>query len=98
MGQERFADIVERFTNGYTDGVSASAESVRQWQEELDRTLRRFQNLGEMVSNPVEPRTGVTPREEVYRRNKTRLYPHQSSRTHRTPVLLVPKPCIRPPH
>jgi len=98
MGQERFADIVERFTNGYTDGVSASAESVRQWQEELDRTLRRFQNLGEMVSNPVEPRTGVTPREEVYRRNKSRLYRYQSSRTHRTPVLFVPNLGISRPY
>src|SRR5437899_744318 len=98
MGQERFADIVERFTNGYTDGVSASAESVRQWQEELDRTLRRFQNLGEMVSNPIEPRTGVTPREEVYRRNKSRLYRYQSSRTHRTPVLFVPNLGISRPY
>jgi len=98
MCQERFADIVERFTNGYTDGVSASAESVRQWQEELDRTLRRFQNLGEMVSNPIEPRTGVTPREEVYRRNKSRLYRYQSSRTHRTPVLFVPNLGISRPY
>src|SRR5207244_8525376 len=98
MGQERFADIVERFTNGYTDGVSASAESVRQWQEELDRTLRRFQNLGEMVSNPIEPRTGVTPRQEVYRRNKSRLYRYQSSWTHRTPVLFVPNLGISRPY
>jgi len=98
MGQERFADIVERFTNGHADGVGASAESVRQWQEEIDRTLRRFHNLGEMVSNPVEPRTGVTPREEVYRRNKSRLYRYQSSRTHRTPVLFVPNLGISRPY
>src|SRR5947209_19916054 len=98
MGQERFADIVERFTNGYTDGVSASAESVRQWQEELDRTLRRFENLGEMVTNPVEPRTGVTPGEEVYRRNKSRLYRYQSSPTHPTPDLFVPNPGISRPY
>ncbi len=99
MGQERFADIVERFTNGYTDGrPDASAESVRQWQEELDRTLRRFRNLGEMVTNPVEPRTGVTPREEIYKRNKSRLYRYQSSRTHRTPVLFVPNLGISRPY
>jgi len=98
MGQERFADIVERFTNGYTDGLGGSAETVRQWQEELDRTLRRFENLGEMVTNPVEPRTGVTPREEVYRRNKSRLYRYQSSRTHRTPVLFVPNLGISRPY
>src|SRR5881409_1581495 len=98
MGQERFADIVERFTNGYTDGLGGSAETVRQWQEELARTLRRFQNLGEMVTNPIEPRTGVTPREEVYRRNKSRLYRYQSSRTHRTPVLFVPNLGISRPY
>jgi polyhydroxyalkanoate synthase subunit PhaC len=99
MGQERFADIVERFTNGYTDGhPGTSPESVRQWQEELDRTLRRFRNLGEMVTNPVEPRTGVTPREEVYKRNKSRLYRYRSSRTHRTPVLFVPNLGISRPY
>ena len=98
MGQERFADIVERFTNGYTDGLGGSAETVRQWQEELDRTLRRFENLGEMVTNPVEPRTGVTPREEIYKRNKSRLYRYQSARTHRTPILFVPNLGISRPY
>src|SRR5262245_63258179 len=97
MGQERFADIVERFTNGHADGVGASAESVRQWQEEIDRTLRRFHNLGEMVSNPVEPRTGVTPREEVYRRNKSRLYRYQSCRRTQPPVPSFPNLAISPP-
>ena len=32
-----------------------------------------------MVTNPVEPRTGQTPREEVYKRNKSRLYRYESS-------------------
>jgi len=68
MGQERFADIVERFTNGYTDGVSASAESVGSGRRSSTARCGASRTSAEMVSNPVEPRTGVTPREEVYRR------------------------------
>jgi polyhydroxyalkanoate synthase len=40
----------------------------------------------------------VTPREEVYRRNKSRLYRYQSPRTHRTPVLFVPNLGISRPY
>ena len=64
MGQERFADVVERFT-----GVGAGeppAETVKRWQEELERGFRRLQNFHGLVTNPVEPRTGQTPRVEVY--------------------------------
>ena len=69
MGQERFADVVDRFTNGYPDllAAAASPEQVRQWQEELERTARRLGNLHQMVTDPVEPKTGQTPREEIYR-------------------------------
>jgi len=99
MGQERFADIVERFTNGYTDArLGASPEVIRQWQEELERTARRFRNLGELVTNPIETRTGVTPREEIYKRNKSRLYRYESARTHRTPVMFVPNLGISRPY
>src|SRR5262249_30991219 len=98
MGQERFADIVERFTNGYTDGVGVSDESVRQWQEELDRTLRRFRNLGDMVSNPIEPRTGGTPREGGYRPDKSPRHPYQAPPTHPPPVLFVPNLGISRPY
>ena len=68
MAQERFADIVERFTHGYAeqDG-QVSAQLTKQWQEELDRQRRRFANLARMVGNPTEPKTGQTPRQEIYR-------------------------------
>jgi polyhydroxyalkanoate synthase len=98
MGQERFADIVERFTNGYAELGAPRPETVKQWQEELDRAFRRLQNLTAMITNPTEPRTGVTPREEVYKRNKSRLYRYQSSRRHRTPVLFVPNLGISRPY
>src|SRR5919201_1538886 len=99
MGQERFADIVERFTNGFGDGRAFfGTEAVKQWQEEMERNARRFKNLADMVVNPQEPRTGQTPREEIYRTNKSRLYRYESPRTHRVPLLFVPNLGISRPY
>src|SRR4249920_838061 len=96
MAQERFADVVERFTG---EGAGEPpAETVKRWQEELERGVRRLQNLHGLVTNPVEPRTGQTPRVEVYKRNKSRLYRYESSRTHRIPVLFVPNLGISRPY
>jgi len=71
---------------------------MKEWQEELDRNLRRMRNLSEMILRPVEPRTGQTPRQEVYRKNKSRLYRYESRRAHRTPVLFVPNLGISRPY
>ncbi len=98
MGQERFADIVERFTNGYADLGAPPPERARQWEEELDRALGRLRNLAALLARPAEPRTGVTPREEVYKRNKSRLYRYRSARRHRTPLLFVPNLGISRPY
>jgi polyhydroxyalkanoate synthase len=99
MGQERFADIVERFANG-DQGPSAgvSPDTVRRWQEEMERQYQRVRNLSEMVLNPTEPKVGCTPREEIYRTNKSRLYRYASKRTHRTPLLFVPNLGISRPY
>jgi len=100
MGQERFADIVERFTNGYTDprAMGISPDALKRWQEEIERNLRRARALADMALAPREPRTGVTPREEVWRTNKSRLYRYASSRKHRTPLLFVPNLGISRPY
>src|SRR5688572_15402551 len=101
MGLERFADIVERFASGYRDGVGTvepEPDTVRRWQEEFERQRRRAQNLSEMLVNPTEPRVGCTPREEIYRTNKSRLYRYQSRRTHRIPLLFVPNLGISRPY
>src|SRR5438067_8894976 len=98
MGQERFADVVERFTNGFAAGAAAaSPETVKQGQEELDRNVRRLTNLGKLRT-ASEPRTGQTPRQEIYKRNKSRLYRYASSRRHRTPILFVPNLGISRPY
>jgi polyhydroxyalkanoate synthase subunit PhaC len=98
MGQERFADVVERFTHGYGGGPAPSPEVIKQWQQELDRQQKRMTNLHQMMTNPVEPRTGQTPRQEIYKKNKSRLYRYASKRTHRTPLLFVPNLGISRPY
>jgi poly[(R)-3-hydroxyalkanoate] polymerase subunit PhaC len=107
MGQERFADIVERFASGYRDGAAGGAsnapgavdpDAARRWQEELERQVRRVQNLSEMIANPTEPTVGCTPREEIYRTNKSRLYRYRSRRSHRVPLLFVPNLGISRPY
>jgi polyhydroxyalkanoate synthase len=94
MAQEQFAgliaDLVERLKGGLELAPAVESETVRQWQEELQRALKRAQNLSELAVHPREPRVGRTPREEVHRTNKSRLFRYQSPRTHRTPVLFVP--------
>ena len=47
MALERFADVVERFTHGYGNGhlLEPRVETVTQWQEELERAVRRAENL-----------------------------------------------------
>jgi len=99
MAQERFADIAERFSNGYAElGATATPETVKRWQDELERSFKRMTNLARMVQHPVEPRTGPTPREEIYRKGKARLYRYASKRTHLTPVLFVPNLGISRPY
>src|SRR6267143_1779644 len=100
MALERFADVVERFTHGYGNGhtLEPPAEIVNQWHDELERAVRRAENLQRMVTNPQEPRVGQTPRQEIYKKNKSRLYRYQSKRTHKTPLLFVPNLGISRPY
>lgn len=99
MGQERFADVVERFTHGFgEERPGPAADVVQRWQEEIERNLRRMRNLAALAAGTGEPRTGRTPREEVYKRNKSRLYRYRSERRYRTPVLFVPNLGISRPY
>jgi polyhydroxyalkanoate synthase len=78
--------------------MGSSAEAVKQWQEEFERNLRRMTNLTRMMVDPVEPKTGVTPRHEVYRKGKARLYRYASRHTQATPLLFVPNLGISRPY
>src|SRR5262245_21385623 len=100
MALERFADVVERFTHGYGNGhlLEPAVQTVSQWQQELDRAVRRAENLQRMLVTPQEPKVGQTPRTEIYKRNKSRLYRYQSRRTYKTPLLFVPNLGISRPY
>jgi polyhydroxyalkanoate synthase len=51
-----------------------------------------------MMASPTNPKVGQTPREEVYKRNKSRLYRYASPRSRGTPLLFVPNLGISRPY
>ncbi len=81
-----------------TERLGMAAEFLGQWQQEMNRNLLRMKNFAELVLNPKEPPIGPTPREEIYRKNKSRLFRYQSSRKYRTPLLFVPNLGISRPY
>ena len=81
MAQERFADVVERFTSGFNGATAAvSPEIAKQWQDELDRNVRRMTNLARAVDGAGAAAPGRRRGRRVYKRNKSRLYRYASSR------------------
>ncbi len=78
--------------------LEIGSEVIRQWTEEFARNLLRMKNFTDLVLNPKEPPIGLTPRQEVYRKNKSRLYRYESPRKCRTPLLFVPNLGISRPY
>jgi len=62
---------------------------IQELAAEWARTLRRTTAALALAGAP-EPAIGLTPRDVVYRRNKTRVYRYRSPRTRPVPVLFVP--------
>ncbi len=60
------------------------------WQTELERTTQRIHNLTELVAESNQPTLAQSPRQEVYRKHKARLYYYEGRRKHETPILFVP--------
>ena len=50
-----------------------SPEVLARMREEASRNLLRMKHWSEMVMNPKEPTVGPTPRQLIYRTNKSRL-------------------------
>src|SRR6266498_4615403 len=75
-----------------------SPEVLARWREELKRNSLRMKHFSEMVMTPREPEVGPTPREEIYRKNKSRLWRYASKRTIKTPLLFVPNLGISRPY
>ena len=65
-------------------------DAAGQWQEELDRNLHRIKNFSELVTDRSDPPVGCSPREEIYRKHKARLYRYGGGGAFRTPILFVP--------
>ncbi len=80
------------------DTLEIGSEVIRQWTEEFARNLLRMKNFADLVLNPKEPPIGPTSRQEVYRKNKSRLYRYESPRKYRTPLLFVPNLGISRPY
>src|ERR1043166_6967165 len=76
------------------DGVA------EQWNQEVDRNLKRMQNFTSLVMDRTEPEVGCTPRQEIYRKNKSRLFYYGSGKSgrYRTPILFVPNLGISRPY
>src|SRR5499426_1383988 len=73
-------------------------EMQERMQEEIRRNFLRMKHFAEMVTTPKEPEVGPTPREEIYRKNKSRLWRYASKRTVKTPLLFVPNLGISRPY
>jgi poly[(R)-3-hydroxyalkanoate] polymerase subunit PhaC len=85
-------------TSTSTNGTSSADELMREWQEEIARNFGRMRNFSELVRDPDPHDVGSTPREEVYRKRKARLYRYASKSTHATPLLFVPNLGISRPY
>ena len=99
MAQERFADVVERFTSGFNGAAAAvSPEVAKQWQEEAQSQRPAHEATGARWSmNPgAEDRTdapaGNLPAQQVAAL-AVRVEPHD-----RTPMLFVPNLGISRPY
>ncbi|HET6780947.1 MAG TPA: alpha/beta fold hydrolase, partial [bacterium] len=66
------------------------ADDAARWQEEIQRNAQRMTNFAALMLNPAPPVVGATPREEIYRKGKARLYRYASSRSRHFPLLFVP--------
>jgi polyhydroxyalkanoate synthase len=75
-----------------------SPEVLARWRQEAERNMLRMKHWSEMVLNPREPRVGPTPRQEIFRTNKSTLWRYESRRTVRTPLLFVPNLGISRPY
>ena len=64
----------------------------------MERHVKRVQNFTELLSSPKQPAIGLSPRVEVYRKYKARLYRYEGTRQHDTPILFVPNLGISRPN
>lgn len=64
---------------------------VESMPEETKRSYRRFKRTMEVLTTEPEPQVGLTPKEVIWTKNKTKLYRYVSDtpKKHKTPLLMV---------
>jgi polyhydroxyalkanoate synthase subunit PhaC len=77
-----------------------SAPAADDWSKELDRNVQRMKNFTGLLTDRSEPEVGCTPRQEIYRKHKSRLFRYGAGKNSkfRTPVLFVPNLGISRPY
>jgi polyhydroxyalkanoate synthase len=73
-------------------------DAAGQWHKELERNVLRMKNFASLVTDRSEPPVGCTPREEVYRKHKSRLFRYRGTGKYNTPILFVPNLGISRPY
>jgi polyhydroxyalkanoate synthase len=76
----------------------ATTPPVESWQEQLNRNVQRMKNFSSLVTDRSEPEVGCTPRKEIYRKHKSRLFKYGGAGKYRTPLLFVPNLGISRPY
>ncbi|NLW91300.1 MAG: alpha/beta fold hydrolase [Syntrophomonadaceae bacterium] len=71
--------------------VGTADEVAEQIQESIDRANETTRKWAEMLTFDPDPQTGISPKDVVWRKNKSRLYRYISNKgiKYRPPVLLI---------
>ncbi len=68
------------------------------FEQELSRNFQRIKNFAALVTDSAPPKVGCTPRTEVYKKGKARLYRYAGTGKYSTPILFVPNLGISRPY
>ncbi len=76
-----------------TESTAQAQEFARAFQEETQKTMKRYQNLvNAFAVNPSDPPMGATPKDVVWKRGKTQLFHYrpQKKDVYPVPYIIVP--------
>ncbi|MGG2016070.1 class III poly(R)-hydroxyalkanoic acid synthase subunit PhaC [Bacillus sp. S10(2024)] len=66
-------------------------KQLEMYPEEYRKAYRRFRRASEVLLREPEPQVGLTPKEVIWTKNKTKLYRYipKKEKTHSVPILLI---------
>lgn len=64
---------------------------VNMMPEEMQKSYYRFKRVSEVLTKDPEPQVGLTPKEVIWTKNKTKLYRYQPAikKTNKVPLLMI---------